>query len=81
MKKPYNFNQLEKLVIFIVGRTGEEVWREIPGTDGQYFISDTGEVLSLSLREPRILKPFVCGSGYLYVNILGQNKRVHRLVA
>jgi hypothetical protein len=81
MKKPYNFNQLEKLVIFIVGRTGEEVWREIPGTDGQYFISDTGEVLSLSLREPRILKPFVCGNGYLYVNILGQNKRVHRLVA
>ena len=81
MYQQSKFLQIDKLLIFITEYPGCELWREIPGTDGQYFVSEAGQVLSLSHNKPRILKPYVCGNGYLYVNIYGQNKRVHRLVA
>ena len=38
-------------------------------------------MVSLKNNEARILKPYLCGRGYLYVEINGKNRRVHKLVA
>ena len=46
-----------------------EEWKEIEGTEQSYFVSSLGRVLSLRGKEPRILKPFVCGNGYYYITI------------
>ena len=85
-------NRIEKrvssLILFLCSNllVPDEVWREIPGYDGDYFASDKGRILSLCRNEPRILKPFICSNegnrtGYYYVEIRGQKQRVHRLVA
>ena len=85
-------NRIEKrvssLILFLCSNLliPDEVWREIPGYDGDYFASDKGRILSLCRNEPRILKPFICSNegnrtGYYYVEIRGQKQRVHRLVA
>ena len=85
-------NRIEKrvssLILFLCSNllVSDEVWREIPGYDGDYFASDKGRILSLCRNEPRILKPFICSNegnrtGYLYVELRGQKQRVHRLVA
>lgn len=85
-------NRIEKrvssLILFLCSNLliPNEVWREIPGYDGDYFASDKGRILSLCRNEPRILKPFICSNegnrtGYYYVEIRGQKQRVHRLVA
>ncbi len=91
MQKNLN-NRIEKrvssLILFLCSNLliPDEVWREIPGYDGDYFASDKGRILSLCRNEPRILKPFICSNegnrtGYYYVEIRGQKQRVHRLVA
>lgn len=85
-------NRIEKrvssLILFLCSNllVSDEVWREIPGYDGDYFASNKGRILSLCRNEPRILKPFICSNsgsrtGYYYVEIRGQKQRVHRLVA
>ena len=85
-------NRIEKrvssLILFLCSSllVPDEVWREIPGYDGDYFASNKGRILSLCRNEPRILKPFICSNsgsrtGYYYVEIRGQKQRVHRLVA
>lgn len=85
-------NRIEKrvssLILFLCSNllVPDEVWREIPGYDGDYFASDKGRILSLCRNKPRILKPFICSNegnrtGYYYVEIRGQKQRVHRLVA
>lgn len=85
-------NRIEKrvssLILFLCSNllVPDEVWREIPGYDGDYFASNKGRILSLCRNEPRILKPFICSNegnrtGYLYVELRGQKQRVHRLVA
>ena len=85
-------NRIEKrvssLILFLCSNllVSDEVWREIPGYDGDYFASNKGRILSLCRNEPRILKPFICSNegnrtGYLYVELRGQKQRVHRLVA
>lgn len=91
MQKNLN-NRIEKrvssLILFLCSGllVPDEVWREIPGYDGDYFASNKGRILSLCRNEPRILKPFICSNsgsrtGYYYVEIRGQKQRVHRLVA
>ena len=69
-----------------------EVWKDIPGYEDKYQISNKGRVKSLPRmdkfckREHEIiLKTFVCGSGYEEV-ILNKNKGrkpmlIHRMVA
>lgn len=85
-------NRIEKrvssLILFLCSNllVSDEVWREIPGYDGDYFASNKGRILSLCRNEPRILKPFICSNsgsrtGYYYAEIRGQKQRVHRLVA
>lgn len=80
--------RVSSLILFLCSNLliPDEVWREIPGYDGDYFASDKGRILSLCRNEPRILKPFICSNsgsrtGYYYVEIRGQKQRVHRLVA
>lgn len=62
-----------------------EVWKEIDGFNGFYFVSNYGRVLSLKNNGYKLMKPFVCGDGYLYLDLRKDNKdiksRVHRLVA
>lgn len=74
----------------------KEIWRDIPGYEGRYQVSNLGRVKSLprvverkdgkSRRaEGRILKPETAKSGHLMVNLgFGKNdraKKVHQLVA
>lgn len=69
-----------------------EVWKDIPGYEGKYQISNKGRVKSLPRDEqfckrPKevILKTFVCGSGYQEVILRNKGKRkpklIHRMVA
>ena len=78
--------QLDLLLSFIWYHSLEnERWKEIQGLDGRYFISDHGRVLSLCCDGYKLLQPFVCGSGYYYVDLRKDNQdiksRVNRLVA
>lgn len=45
-------------------------WREIPGYDGMYLVSDTGEILSRKNGRYRILKQRISLKGYPQVNLL-----------
>ena len=62
-----------------------ESWKNIPGYEGRYEISNIGRVLSK--RTNRILKPNVMTNGYLCVHLYSGGKctrtvkTIHRLVA
>ena len=65
----------------------DEVWREIPMTDGKNFVSNKGRVASIRNNRAQFLQQYVCGDGYYYVSLRfeGDMKfrdvRVNRLVA
>lgn len=66
----------------------EEVWKEIPGYDGKYFISSFGNVKVIYKwikDNEKILSPMINKDGYYQVNLsLHKNvkhHRIHRLVA
>ena len=67
----------------------EEVWRDVPGYEGLYMVSDMGNVLSLGGRkgsEPmKVLRQSLMSSGYKKVclrkNGAAKNVSVHRMVA
>ena len=63
----------------------KEEWREVAGTNGRYYVSNKGRVLSLCLDGYKLMQPFICGDGYYYVDLRKDGKdlksRVHRLVA
>lgn len=62
-----------------------EQWRDIPGCDGKFQISDTGRIINRKTGLER--KPYVNENGYCIVGIYDSEKgvsvqhRVHRLVA
>lgn len=62
-------------------------WRDVPGYEGLYQVSDSGLVLSLpkSTSPGKILRPSRNGDGYLTVCLIKENRkstfRVNRLVA
>lgn len=65
-----------------------EEWRDIPGYEGSYQVSNEGNLKSLAndkSRKEKLLKPVADGGGYLLVRLYkdgnGKTKRVHRLVA
>lgn len=63
----------------------QELWKDIPGYEGKYQISNTGKVKSFAKGYERILVPNQSRS-YLYVGLCDHNhkkrtKLVHRLVA
>ena len=57
-----------------------EIFKDIKGTDGVYQISDLGRVKSLKYGKEKILKGSM-GKTYKSVNIQGQRKCMHVLVA
>ena len=73
---------LGQLINFVISQDQKipEDWKEIDGTDGRYYISNCGRVLSLKRSRPVILKPYD-RSGYKSVKILGKAHSIHRLVA
>ena len=66
----------------------KETWKDIPGYEGRYQVSNTGKVKSMSYKQsgvPGILRTSDNGSGYQRVLLYNDNKkhreyRVHRLV-
>lgn len=72
----------------------QEVWRDVVGFEGQYIVSNMGNVMSLPkfktvFRNGTTYSRYTCGKmlkqqrdkyGYVYVNIGGKNRKVHRLV-
>lgn len=80
MQNIYN-NYLNRLVIFIISEKDKKtIWKEIPDTDGMYFVSNKGEVLSLYRNLPQKLTPYKRGR-YLAVKLKGKNYYIHKLVA
>lgn len=66
----------------------KQIWREIPGYEGLYQVSNTGRVRSLNYngtRKTKVLKQITDKLGYKRVNLFKNNKKknylVHRLVA
>ena len=62
-----------------------EIWKDIKGTEGEYQISNYGNVISNNFRgtkQAKLLKPTLSHSnGYLVVYVGGKLRTVHRLVA
>ena len=60
-----------------------ETWKDIPGTDGEYKISNYGKVMTVKTR--RILSPAIDERGYERVCLFKKDRsrryKVHRLVA
>ena len=65
------------------------IWKDIPGYEGLYQVSNNGEVKSLRYRKKKdtqtILKSAPNHSGYLHVSLVKDGKtstiQIHRLVA
>lgn len=58
-----------------------EIWKEIKGTNGKYFVSNYGRIKSYCKNEAIILKPYQQNRGYLEVKIKRKNLKIHQLVA
>lgn len=61
----------------------KEIWKDIPGFDGRYQVSNLGRVKRIYKTKPsKILTPWVTHNGYAQVD-LGSSHRasIHRLVA
>jgi hypothetical protein len=60
-------------------------WREVAGSNGDYFVSDSGDVKSFKAKRPRVLKKRISRDGYVWyvLQINGEPKtsRANRLVA
>ena len=52
-----------------------ETFKDIPNYKGVYQVSDLGRVKSFKFNSPRILKPYVSGSGYLSINLCTNGNR------
>lgn len=67
---------------FFIGRKMKEIWKAIPGYEGQYEVSDLGRVKSYRrYKEGRILRPGRMPQGHLSVALGRRNSQcVHKLV-
>lgn len=64
----------------------KELWKDIQGYEGQYQVSNLGNIKSFKRSKlGRILKPTIDGTGYLTIHLYKENTqntcKVHRLVA
>lgn len=66
----------------------KEIWKDIPGYEGLYQVSNLGEVKSLKCGKERILKTYLYGDNYtkykgvtLCLNNKLKKYKVHQLVA
>ena len=60
----------------------EEIWKDIEGYEGKYFISNTGKVKN---NKGKLLKPIKANNGYLRISLSKNSNHkmflIHRLVA
>ena len=60
----------------------KEIWADIPGKEGEYQVSNLGNVRSCVKRaEWYMLSPYQDTCRYMYVDIDKRNRAIHRLVA
>jgi hypothetical protein len=64
----------------------KEIWKDIPGYEGHYQVSNFGNVKSIKFGKERILKQYLDNHGYYNISLqLSSNKRkrylIHQLVA
>lgn len=63
----------------------KEIWKELPGFNGDYLVSSHGRVKSFKKNNPIILKTAVCKKGYQFVGLCLDGKcksyKTSRLVA
>lgn len=62
----------------------KEVWRDAPGYEGLYQVSNLGRIKSLQNGKAKILRLLKNSKGYLRVCLSNENRkyiRVHRLIA
>lgn len=66
----------------------EEIWRDVPGYEGRYLISNLGNLKSLiwwRKKKTRVVIPSISINGYLYVGLndgcVIKTYGIHRLVA
>lgn len=57
-----------------------EEWKEIEGTDGNYYVSNLGRLKSYKGYEALLMKPYLTANGYERVDIVLDNMRVSKLV-
>ena len=61
-----------------------EIWKDIPGLEGRYQISNKGQVKSLNYHrsgKEMVLRVTHNQKGYVIINLGGKTYKVHRLVA
>lgn len=51
----------------------QEIWKDIPGYEGLYLVSDLGRVKGI--RSGKILRPYLHKRGYLYLRLLKDKKK------
>ncbi len=62
----------------------EEIWKDIPGYEGLYQISNSGLIKTLKKNKEYLKKGIENSRGYLQFRLIGNNKKtvkLHRLVA
>lgn len=59
-----------------------EIWREIEGSGGDYWVSDKGNVKSYRITKTgKLMTGSADADGYLLVTLYGKASKIHRLVA
>ncbi len=62
-----------------------EVWKDVPGYEGEYQSSSLGRIKSLKFNKEKILKQSIMPNGYLFVTLSRDNikevKNVHQIIA
>ena len=73
-------NFLKCVLNLMLENTDEEIWKEIEGLEGEYAISNKGNVKNLKTGRIRADR-YNRRNGYKQVHLKGKNYMVHRLVA
>lgn len=85
LKKFYRDTFDKEYCIDTLENLPNEVWKEVEGTKGKYFISNKGRLKSYCRYSAIIVKPYKNQYGYLRADIRRNGKRetilIHRLVA
>ena len=58
-----------------------EIWKDIPGYNGDYKVSNFGDVKSLKFNKEKILKKFYDKSKYYNVKLNNKTFTIHKLLA
>ena len=85
LKKFYRDTFDKEYCIDTIENLPNEVWKEVEGTKGKYFISNCGRLNSYCRYNAKIIKPYKNQYDYLRADIRRNGKRetvlIHRLVA